>query len=90
MKKLWILPLAAVMMVSCGGEKEEDDSKTDSVDACSCKTAAEELAKKITEAGQDTDAIAKLNDEAKEFGEKCTAGEKEGADAWAAALKECK
>ena len=26
MKKLWILPLAALMMVACGGEKEDDGS----------------------------------------------------------------
>ena len=33
MKKLWILPLAAVMMVACGGETEGDDTPTEETGA---------------------------------------------------------
>ena len=33
MKKLWILPLAAVMMVACGGEKEAKEEGETAADA---------------------------------------------------------
>ena len=90
MKKLWILSFATIMMVACGGDKEVKEAKEASVDACSCLKDAEELAKKMMEAGTDADKLKAFADEADELSKKCDAAAKADEESWAKALRECK
>ena len=82
MKKLMSILSAmlfvSVILTSCGG-----------VDACSCLSDAEALAKEITEAGSDVDALEGLNADLQELNDKCTEAAKDDAEAWAKAMQDC-
>ena len=47
MKKLWILPIAAMMMVACGGASALEDA------AAEMEAAVEEAAEEMEEAAED-------------------------------------
>tara|TARA_Y100001968_G_C18957654_1_gene526141 strand:- start:324 stop:563 length:240 start_codon:yes stop_codon:yes gene_type:complete len=79
MKKLLILAIMGLFLVSCGGGPN----------ACDCLKDAEDLAKKITDA-KDADEIKSLEKEAKELADECSKAAEEAGSSWVESLKDCK
>ena len=91
MKKLLILAIMGLFLISCGGKENKNDTNSkNKKNACDCLKYAKDLAKKITDAQDDYDEIKSLEKEAKELADECSKAAEEAGSSWVESLKDCK